>query len=35
VVDTARKVAEIWGTTLDEVARATADNARRLFGLPG
>jgi TatD DNase family protein len=34
VVETARKVAEIRGTSLDEVARATTDNARRLFRLP-
>jgi TatD DNase family protein len=33
VVETARKVAEIWGTTLEEVASITAQNARRLFGL--
>jgi TatD DNase family protein len=31
VVETARKVAEQWGTTLDEVAAATTANARRLF----
>ncbi|HET8542313.1 MAG TPA: TatD family hydrolase [Anaeromyxobacter sp.] len=31
VVETARKVAEVWGTTLDEVARVTTANARRLF----
>jgi TatD DNase family protein len=35
VVETARKVAEVWGATLDEVAAATTENARRLFGLPG
>jgi TatD DNase family protein len=34
VVDTARKVAEVRGTTLDEVARTTTENARRLFRLP-
>jgi TatD DNase family protein len=33
VVETARKVAELWGTTLDEVARLTGENARRLFRL--
>jgi TatD DNase family protein len=33
VVETARKVAEVWGTTLDEVARVTTENARRLFRL--
>jgi TatD DNase family protein len=33
VVDTARKVAEVRGTTLDEVARTTTENARRLFRL--
>ena len=33
VVETARKVAEIWGTTLEEVGRITAENARRLFRL--
>jgi TatD DNase family protein len=32
VVETARKVAEVWGTTLDEVARVTTENARRIFG---
>ena len=31
VVETARKVAEVWGTTLDEVARVTTENARTLF----
>ncbi len=31
VVETAKKVAELWGTTLDEVAGATTENARRLF----
>lgn len=35
VVETARKVAEVWGATLDEVARITTENARRLFRLPG
>jgi TatD DNase family protein len=35
VVETARKVAEVWGTTVDEVAAATTANARRLFRLPG
>ncbi len=35
VVETAKKVAEIWGTSLDEVARATAENARRLFRILG
>jgi TatD DNase family protein len=35
VIETARKVAEVWGTSLDEVARATTENARRLFRLPG
>jgi TatD DNase family protein len=34
VVETARKVAELWGATLDEVAAATTDNVRRLFRLP-
>ncbi|HVP68899.1 MAG TPA: TatD family hydrolase [Anaeromyxobacteraceae bacterium] len=29
----AEKVAELWGTTLDEVARVTSDNATRLFRL--
>jgi TatD DNase family protein len=33
VVETARKVAEIWGTTLEEVARVTSENARRVFRL--
>jgi TatD DNase family protein len=31
VLETARKVAEIWGVPLEEVARATTENARRLF----
>jgi TatD DNase family protein len=35
VVETARKVAEVWGTTLDEVADATTANVKRLFRLPG
>ena len=34
VVETARKVAEVWGTTVDEVARCTTENVRRLFRLP-
>ena len=33
VVETARKVAELWGTTFEEAARRTGENARRLFGL--
>ncbi len=33
VVETARKVAELWGATLDEVARATTENVKRLFRL--
>jgi len=33
VVETARKVAEVWGTTMDEVARCTTENVRRLFRL--
>lgn len=33
VVETARKVAEVWGTSLEEVARATTENARRLLRL--
>ena len=33
VVETAKKVAELWGTTPDEVARVTGENTRRLFGL--
>jgi TatD DNase family protein len=33
VVETARKVAGIWGAALDEVARVTTENARRLFRL--
>ncbi len=35
VVETARKVAEVWGTTLEEVARATTANVKRLFRLDG
>lgn len=33
VVETARKVAELWGTTPDEVGARTTANARRLFRL--
>ena len=33
VVETAKKVAELWGATLDEVARATTENVKRLFRL--
>jgi TatD DNase family protein len=33
VVETARKVAELWGAPLDDVARATTENVRRLFHL--
>jgi len=33
VVETARKVAELWGTSLEEAARVTGENAHRLFGL--
>jgi TatD DNase family protein len=33
VVETARKVAELWGTTLEEVSRVTGENTRRLFGM--
>jgi TatD DNase family protein len=33
VVETARKVAELWGATLDEVAQATTANVRRLLAL--
>ena len=34
VVETARKVAELWGATEDEVAAATTANAKRLFRIP-
>ncbi len=34
VVETARRVAELWGATPEEVARVTGENARRLFRLP-
>lgn len=34
LVNIARKIAEIKGTTLDEVARQTSHNARNLFALP-
>ncbi len=33
VVETARKVAELWGASLDEVAAATTANVKRLFRL--
>ena len=33
VAHTAAKVAEVWGTTPDEVARVTTENAKRFFGL--
>jgi TatD DNase family protein len=33
VVETARKVAELWGTTAEEVGRVTSENTRRLFGI--
>ena len=33
VAKTAEKVAELWGTSLDEVAAVTSENARRLFRL--
>jgi TatD DNase family protein len=33
VVETARKVAEVWGASLDEVAAVTTTNTRRLFRL--
>jgi TatD DNase family protein len=33
VVETARKVAELWGVGLDEVAAATTENVKRLFRL--
>ncbi len=33
VVETAKKVAELWGATLEEVAAATTANVRRLFRL--
>jgi len=33
VAHTAAKVAEIWGTSAEEAARVTGDNARRFFGL--
>ncbi len=33
VVETAKRVAELWETTLDEVAAVTAWNAKRLFAL--
>jgi len=33
LLSTARQVADLWGTTLEEVARVTAENARRLFAL--
>jgi TatD DNase family protein len=33
VAETARKVAEVWGTTPEEVGQVTTENARRLFAL--
>ena len=33
VVETAKKVAELWGATLDEVGQATTANVKRLFGI--
>jgi Tat protein secretion system quality control protein TatD with DNase activity len=30
----AQKIAELWGTSVEEVARATGENVRRLFGIP-
>jgi TatD DNase family protein len=33
VVETARKVAELWGTSVEDVARVTAENARRVFAV--
>ena len=34
VVEVARTIAELHGTSLEEVGRITAENARRLFLLP-
>lgn len=34
VARVAEQVAEVWGTTAEEVARVTTENARRLFRLP-
>lgn len=34
VVHVAAKVAEVWGIPLEDVARVTSENARRLFRLP-
>jgi TatD DNase family protein len=34
VVETARRVAEVWGVPEEEVGRATTENVRRLFRLP-
>jgi TatD DNase family protein len=34
VAHVAAKVAEVWGIPLEEVARLTTGNARRLFRLP-
>ncbi len=33
VIETAKKIAELWGTTFDEVARVTSENTRRIFAL--
>ncbi|WP_242395321.1 TatD family hydrolase [Anaeromyxobacter oryzisoli] len=33
VVETARKIAELWGVPVEEVAEVTAENTRRLFRL--
>ena len=35
IVEVARKVAEIRGSSLEEVCERSTENARRLFGLPG
>ena len=35
VVKTAEKVAELWGATIEDVARATTENVKRLFRIGG
>jgi TatD DNase family protein len=34
ITETAAKIAELRGEPVDEIARATSENTRRLFGIP-